>query len=590
MNRKAKTTAPGADGSYFTRRMFRRQYLPAMISAITLSASDIADAVVVGNSLGLKGLAAMAFALPIFMIYNVIMHSFGLGGSIRYSVQMARGEEKNAVSDFQGVMYSLLGLGLFIALAGNLLIDPLTQLLGADPGQITLFDMTGTYVQILLMAAPLFFLAYGLGYYMRNADMEKEASICASAGNICDVVLNVVLVLICKKGVWGAGIATLSGVLLTTVMEVILLHVRKTPLKFFPLKISFHGVWRSFRMGFSSSVSHAYSLVYILICNNLLMRMSGERIVAVFDVVQNISYIFGYLYGAVSQAAQPILSTYQGEYNFLGCRALQRLELKTALAAGMTAALIVGIIAPQVCIFFGITEAADIALGAWALRLFCLSTLLGGVNALLAEYYLARGRELPAFLSTTLRRAAVLIPVAILFSFFGEKFFWLLYPVTEMIALAVFLIYLWRTRGKGSTIDPDRIYRILLRQLEDIGEATEEIREFCEKWEASMKQQYFVQMTVEEVCSAIIANGFGKGRDERGMIQITLVAGEDGIITLHVRDSAVEFNPFGMDKADIKNDVDNLDFNAVGMDVIKQRSREFYYRRYQGFNTMVVKI
>ncbi len=79
-------------------------------------------------------------------------------------------------------------------------------------------------------------------------------------------------------------------------------------------------------------------------------------------------------------------------------------------------------------------------------------------------------------------------------------------------------------------------------------------------------------------------------KDESGIIQITLVAGEDGIFTLHVRDSAIAFNPFGMEKADLKNDEASLDFNAVGMDVIKKRSREFYYRRYQGFNTMVVKV
>ena len=32
------------------------------------------------------------------------------------------------------------------------------------------------------------------------------------------------------------------------------------------------------------------------------------------------------------------------------------------------------------------------------------------------------------------------------------------------------------------------------------------------------------------------------------------------------------------------------DFNAVGMDIIKQKAKSFYYRRFQGFNTMVVKI
>ena len=288
MNGSKRTDSRRQEDYFFTRRMFRRQYIPALISALTLAASDVADAVVVGNSMGLAGLAAMSFALPVFMVYNVLMHSFGLGGSIRYAGLMARGEEEKAAAGFRGVVYCLLALGLLIAGAGNMLLHPLIRLLGAQPESAQLFEATETYVRLLLIAAPMFFTAYSLGYYMRNADMEKEASVCASVGNICDVALNVVLVLICKKGVWGAGIATLSGVLITSILELILLHRKKTPLRFLPLKADFRGVWRSFRMGFSSSVSYAYSLLYILICNNLLRRISGEQGVAVFDVIQNV--------------------------------------------------------------------------------------------------------------------------------------------------------------------------------------------------------------------------------------------------------------------------------------------------------------
>lgn len=579
-----------SESYFFTRRMFRRQYLPAIVSALTLSASDMADAVVVGNSIGLVGLAAMAFALPVFMVYNVIMHSFGLGGSIRYAGQMAKGEEEKATAGFRGVIYCLVLIGLLIALLGNLLIHPVIRVLGADPDNLALFSATGTYVRLLLASAPLFFLSYSTGYYMRNADMEKEASICASIGNISDVVLNVVLVLVLRMGVLGAGIATMAGVLISSSLELITLHMRKTPLRLFPLKADFSFVWSNFRLGFSSSVSYVYSLIHILLCNNLLMRLFGEHGVAVFDVIQNINYFFVYLNGAVSQAAQPILSTYQGEHNPEGCRALERLGLRVALIVGAAAALVMALIAPLVCRFFGIADDSAVSLGTWAVRMFCVSTMLGGICALLANYRLARGEELPAFLSTALRGAVVLIPVTILFSFFGEQWFWLLYPVTECIALILFLLYL-RRRHEKNTIAPERVYRAMLHnQVEEIGMVTAEIEGFCEQWEASVKQQYFVQMTVEEVCSAIIVNGFGPGKDEHGMIQITLVAGEDGIFTLHVRDSAVAFNPFGMDSADLKGDGEALDFNAVGMDVIKHRSREFYYRRYQGFNTMVVKI
>ena len=69
---------------------------------------------------------------------------------------------------------------------------------------------------------------------------------------------------------------------------------------------------------------------------------------------------------------------------------------------------------------------------------------------------------------------------------------------------------------------------------------------------------------------------------------ITLAAEDNGLFTLNLRDSAVRFNPFEMART-ADGDPDP-DFNAVGMQVIKTKAISFYYRRYQGFNTMVVKI
>ena len=588
---RPRWTDGSADGNFFTRRMFWRQYIPALVSAMTLAVGDIADAVVVGNRMGAVGLAAIAFALPVFMVYNVVMHSFGLGGSIRYAGKMSRGEEEAAVRGFRGVLYCLVLIGAAIAVAGNLLLRPLLRVLGADPAKTLLFATTATYVRLVLWAAPLFFTAYSLGYYMRNADLEREASLSASVGNICDIALNVILVLFCHMGAAGAGIATLSGVLITTVMDLIFLRVRESPLRLLPLKADFTGVWSAFRTGFSSSASYVYSLVYILLCNNLLMRMAGETGLAVFDVIQNMSYLFGYLYGAGSQAAQPIMSTYHGEHNREGCRTLERLCSRVTMAVGLVAAGVVLALAPGICRFFGLTGPEAISIGAEAVRIHCVSTCFAGLNMLIGGYFLARDEVIPAFISATLRGAAILLPMTILFSFLGIRRFWLLYPVTELLALVILLLYLkYRYQNRGD-IAPERIYRAMLHdRAEEVGTVTGQIEAFCGRWDANPKQHYFVQMTVEEVCTAIIVNGFGQGGDRHGMIQITLVAGEDGIFTLHVRDSAVAFNPFGMDSADLKGDGEDLDFNAVGMDVIKQKAREFYYRRYQGFNTMVVKI
>ena len=138
-------------------------------------------------------------------------------------------------------------------------------------------------------------------------------------------------------------------------------------------------------------------------------------------------------------------------------------------------------------------------------------------------------------------------------------------------------------------MDRERVFRATIHnRLEEVGEVTQQIEAFCEQWDASVKQHYFVQMTVEEVCSAIVEKGFQGREGARGIIQITLVADRDGMFTLHVRDSASTFNPFALPKADAG--AQDVDFNAMGMQVIKERADSFYYRRYQGFNTMVVRI
>ena len=99
--------------------------------------------------------------------------------------------------------------------------------------------------------------------------------------------------------------------------------------------------------------------------------------------------------------------------------------------------------------------------------------------------------------------------------------------------------------------------------------------------------QYFVTMAAEEVCMAIITNALD--RIPNGEIQVTLVALEDGDFELHIRDDAVKFNPFSL-KTVRADQGEDWDPDAIGILVIKEKSKDFFYRRYQGFNTMVIRI
>ena len=94
-------------------------------------------------------------------------------------------------------------------------------------------------------------------------------------------------------------------------------------------------------------------------------------------------------------------------------------------------------------------------------------------------------------------------------------------------------------------------------------------------------------MTVEEICLLIIEKAFEK--QNGGYIQITLIACEDLEFELHIRDNARIFNPFSMETNRASRE-GNYDMDAMGIFVIKQKAKHFFYRQYQGFNSLIVRI
>ncbi len=574
-------------------QMFTRQYLPALSSALVLSVADMADALVVGNRMGATGLAAIAFAIPIFMIYNVIMHSFGLGGAVVFSQKMSSGQEEEAKRDFHGVLATILALGILIAVFGNIFVSFVARFLGATPDNAELFAATIIYLRLLFIAAPFFFFAYTVGYYMRNDDLFKESSMASQMGNGCDFALNVILVLFCGLGVMGAALSTLIGVIVTSSLEIYFIFGKHSHLRFMPLKPRFKDVFSSYKTGFASCISYIYTFFFIWIGNNALNRLAGEIGVAVFEVVQSLSYLMGYVFGAVNSAVQPIISTYEAECNYRESDSTQSLTRTVGIITAVILTALIMIFAGPICMLFGLKDAESISYGVYALRAFSLCTVFAGFNMLQAGTYTAKDDAFPAFVISTLRGVVILIPSTLILIAVGGRAFWYTYFITEFLSFVISYIYYKFLMKKKKRQDAGSIFTTTLHgNIDELGQVLPKVEAFLEAWEAAPKQMYYVQMTIEEVCSAIINIGFKDSAHENGLIQLTLVYKGDKEFSMHIRDNALTFNPFELDKKKL-NDVDEdsgADFNALGMDVIKKKAKSFYYRRYQGFNTMVVKV
>lgn len=315
--------------------------------------------------------------------------------------------------------------------------------------------------------------------------------------------------------------------------------------------------------------------------------MGGAAGVAVFDLIQNVSYLTIYLYDGISKAAQPILSTFLGEHNKQGRQSIIFNSFFSGILFGIPTFVFIFCMADTICCIFGLDTPLSIQLGSHALRMYSIGIVFTGCNVLLENFYQACEQKKPAMYIAALRGAFVLFPLTLFFSMCPISYFGLLFPFTEILSLVTFLIWILKKKIKMDPFDPERVFEKTIKgKNQDISFLTNEIEDFCCKWGFSDSQILFTVMAAEEICLTIIEKGFTN--PYKGYIQITLVASPKGYLELHIRDNAVSFNPFSLESAAVGEQ--NFNPETIGLYAIKKKATDFFYRRYHGFNTMVIKV
>lgn len=578
-----------AGGDAFAGSMYRRLFVPSMVCAVGLALSDMADAIVVGRRMGETGLAAIGMSLPLYMVFNVCMHGLGIGGSARYAKLLSEGDREGALASFNRVLRAALALSVLIALAVNLTPGLFLRLMGTTGEDGALYAATRDYVRIIALGAPLFFLNYILNYYLRNDGSARIASAGFLAGNVVDIALNVVFVVALGMETAGAALATLIGLAVSVACYMPALLSKRRILKISLRRpaLGWRAAFELFRSGFSISSQYLWQMIFLLIANHTLMLHLGGQGVAVFDMIQNASYLVIYLYDAAAKALQPLASTFYGEKNLAAALRARTIALRSGLAVGLAAVGLIALFPQAVCAVFGLSQPDAMAMATRALRIYCLGASFAGISVILESYYQSVDEERSAFVIALLRGCVILIPATLLLGVFAPAQFWFVFPVSETLSLAGFALWKRFGRAPARSIDASRVYsRTIRSSTGDLGTLTQQIEDFCDRFAASARQKYFVTMAAEEISLAIIREGFA-GCDD-GAIELTLIALEDGEFELHIRDNATSFNPFSLHSDRVGQD--QFDADAMGIMVVKQRAKYFFYRRYQGFNSLVVRI
>lgn len=573
----------------FIPKMYQRMLLPSLLSSLGYALADVADAFVLGQRVGETGLAAISICLPVFMLINVFMDSFGTGGSVHFSQLLGEGEKTAATDCFNRTWIAVLCCGIGLGITVNVFAPQVLTLLGAGAGNEELYAACADYLRIIAIGSPALMLNIVFYNFLRNDDNASLASFGFLVGNATDIILNFVLVLIVGLGTRGAAMATVTGSIVAICLYLPgIVTAKANILKFQKVKPDCKELWECFQTGFSTSVQHLFQFAFLLLVNRLLMSLSGQNGVAVFDLVYNVSYFITYPITGAAEAAQPLVSTFSGENNEEDCKSVLRLLIGYGLGILTLVTGAIFVFAAWVARVFGISENI-LPLAVYAIRVYCAGYLFIGLNIIYETYYQAKENFSFAFFFSLMKRFAVLIPCALLLSRFGLFAIWFMFPVTELLSFLAFLVYRRCTSRTASVFDPARVLRFTFQNNnQDLSRLFSESESFCQQWSSNPQQQYYVSLVIEELCTSIIRNAFQN--DPEGEIRFTLLAMPEGDFKLHMLDNAVKYDPFSIHGEIKKEEELDFDFDAISIRLVKKNAKKFMYRQCCGFNSLVVQI
>ena len=566
----------------FTDRMFRRFFMPTLFSAIGWALGDIADALFVGIRLGKIGLATMSLVAPVYMVYNVLDVGIAVGTSVKYAQALGKGKAKKGVEIFSQMLIIAVAVSLLVMAIGFLTMPYILRFLGAGEENGELWNYTKEYLQIMFLGAPLTFLYFLLYYCVRCDDNEKLASAGYTIGFLTDVAASAVFIMGFKLDVKGAIYATVLGKGVGVCIFLIHFTRKWAILRFRFVKPDFKTINSVLKTGMSSSVGYVGQFIALIVVNNLLLKIGGSEALAILNVVQNVSYVGLAIYTALGDTVQPLSATFFAEHNSEAIKRVMSLGIRLGVISGTLIAIAFAIFAPSVCSLFGL-EGEAVESVAIAVRMFCLSIIPAGFNIIWSSCYQAIKKEKLVFLINQLRTFICFLAFALVLSRFELKWFWLSFLGAEILTLAIWIPI---SRVKKDNVSDKVMTYLLDVDSSDFSEMLAMTEAFCDENNANPKQAYTVMICVEEVCQAIVENAFNKTGEE--YILFTLCFENNGSIVMHFRDNADDFNPFSMRMGQNYEDEEHL--ASLGIQMVKNKSKEFFYRRYADFNTLTVEV
>lgn len=407
---------------------------PVMLAQLIQALYNIVDSLFVGRFSG-AGLTALSIIYPLQLLMIALAVGTGVGINTAMAARLGIGK-KDEAEEFAGVGTPLAAVMWLLFAVITWLIMPAYAKMSTDSPEIIADVITyGRIVCVFSMG--VFFESIWTKILQANGDMKTPmiAQIVGAAVNIIfDPLLIFGLLGFPRLGIAGSAIATIAGQIMAALV-VMKRGMRRPPAR----KLYRSRIFTIFRLGVPNILMQSAYTFYIFGLNMILSGFSDQAVTAL-GIYYKWQTIFFIPLGAMQTCIVPIVS-----FNYAARRVPRcRQTMKTAILFGM-ALMFIGTLcfefipAPMLRVFT--SDELVVSIGTVGLRTIGVSFIPLVTSLIFPVFFQAIGSALKSSALTVLRTVVLFVPLGFIFSRFGLNYFWLTFPVTEVVTTFVGFIF-----------------------------------------------------------------------------------------------------------------------------------------------------
>ena len=427
-------------------KLFFLASIPGAISMLASALYQTIDGIFVGQFLGSTAFAAVNLAMPFVIINFSLADLIGVGASVPISINLGRKNEKEAHNIFTCACIMIFLAGILIGALLYAAAPLLIRLMGAE-GEFALLAVD--YIRVYAICSPLTTIVFAMDNFLRICGFIRGSMFLNIFMSLLSGVLEFLFLGVLGFGVWGAALATCSGMMACALLALTPFIRGKALLRFVRPRFHARMVKQIISCGSPNFLNNIAGRITSIILNAILVRVGGELAVSVYGVLMYTEgFIQPLLYG-MCDSLQPAVGYNLGAGKFRRVRAIEKCCFSASAVVSLLSVALMFLMPETISLLFmPDADAEALSMTAGALRLFALTYVTRWFSFATQSFMLAI--EKPKEASMISVSTALIFPVILIILLWplGLTGIWLNFAGTSLLAGILAFIILYRQRGE----------------------------------------------------------------------------------------------------------------------------------------------